>query len=242
LFQVVDEVTAEQRIALAETLSALGSPARLAILGQLRAARTLREIEVHAVEPGARAERAERTLSRQAIREHLDRLVEIGVVIPREAERTYGATVEYLLSQQKLFAVSEEFRSLARLRPVAEPGGVTISAEPSSSAYELSGPCLIMVKGLEEGTTFDLRPTGPGPAEWVIGRKRGLAVSIDFDPYVSTENTLIYAEGGAHFVKDLPDSKNGTTLNFRPLAKGKAHVLRTGSLIGIGRTLLMFQG
>jgi DNA-binding transcriptional ArsR family regulator len=231
-----------QHMALAEILDVLASPVRLALLQELRTPKTLREIGVRTPAPGVRDERAERPISRQAIREHLDRLAEIGVVTARDAERSYGPTVEYVLNQQKVFAISEEFRTLARLRQVPELASVTVEGVAAAKPYHIQGPCLVLVKGLDEGRSFELRPPTSGKGEWVIGRKRGLAVPLDFDPFVSTENAVVTSEGGRFFLRDLPESRNGTMLNFRALPKGGTQELRTGALIGVGRTLLMFQG
>lgn len=223
---------------LADALSGLASPTRLALLRLLRTPKALREIELLSSGSG---EGAGRPLARQTIKEHLDKLAQIGVVLTREAQREYGPTTEYFLNHQTLFALSEEFRGLAKLRPAEEPQAVTVRAGTSPNHYAIRGPCLVLVKGLSEGVTFDLQPPTAGKPEWIVGRRRGVQVSLDFDPFVSSENSRIVLEQGTYKVEDLPDSRNGTQLNFRPVPKGIREPLRTGDLVGVGRSLLMFR-
>ncbi|HVM45382.1 MAG TPA: FHA domain-containing protein [Candidatus Thermoplasmatota archaeon] len=232
------EAAAPQDDALSRSLNALAHPSRLALLRQLRTPRTLREIQLRS----QGADEAGRSISRQAVREHLDRLIAIGVVLAREAQRDYGETTEYSLNHQSLYAIAEEFRGLARLRPSSEPVAATVerrigSPEPARA----EGPSLVLVKGLDEGRAFPLAAAPGSRRQWTIGRRRGLDISLDFDPFVSTENALVVWDAGRYSVQDLPDSRNGTTLNFQPLAKGEKRELRTSDVIGVGRSLLLFR-
>lgn len=222
--------------ALADALAALSSLPRLALLRELRVPKTLREIEVRASEGEAESER---NISRQSVRKHLDRLLEVGVVAARDAEREYGATVEYVVNHQKLYALSEAFRGLARLRPVAEPPVPTMRAS-EAEAGPIRGPCLVLVKGLEEGRAFPLAPPPPSRG-WVLGRRRDAEVSLDFDPFVSAENSVVEWAGGHHVLRDLATSRNGTVVNFRPIPKGGSVPLRHGDLVGVGCSILMFS-
>jgi len=223
---------------LAAALDVLASPTRLALLRNLRTPKTLREVRVHVAEE---PDDPSRPITRQTVRKHLDRLMGIGAVTTLPAERDYGDTVAYVLNHQALFALSEEFRQLALLRPASEPRGATVAATPHAAGPELTGPCLVLVKGLEEGRTYDLTPPAAGTRAWVIGRRRGLDVSLDFDPFLSTENAVVEWREGTHVLQDLPDSRNGTALNFQPLPKGERRSLRTGDLVGVGRSILMFR-
>lgn len=148
---------------LANALTTLGSPVRLRILRQLRAPKVLREIEVASVRPDGG-----RTASRQTVREHLDRLLEVGMVVRRPAQRPYGETHEFVLNHSAIFALGEEVRGLARMRATVEPAVETAPLDPADVPAH-DGPRLVVVKGLDEGTTFDLRPEGR--AEWVLGRR-----------------------------------------------------------------------
>lgn len=217
----------------AAALVSIGSEARLEILRQLRTPKPLRDIEVRAPDP----DRADgRPISRQAVRVHLEKLVEIGVVTTREVDRS----VEYVLNHQRLFAIAEEFRALARLRPAPEVDAPTVGGPSGVAGRPASGPRLVLVRGLDEGTTWSLAE-GRSPRRWVVGRKRGLDVALDFDPFVSSENAVVSEEAGRFFVADLPESRNGTTLNFALLGRGERRELAAGDVIGVGRSLLLFR-
>ena len=218
--------------ALAVALNTLGSPVRLRMLRQLRSPKALREIEV-----AADRSVGGRTASRQTVREHLDRLMEAGMVTRRPAQRPYGETQEFTLNHAAIFALGEEARGLARMRATIEPS-IDTAPLASEEVPQPAGPRLVVVKGLDEGAAFDLRPNER--SEWVVGRRRGLAVSLDFDPYVSTENSVIRWSGDAHVLSDLPDSRNGTFVNFRRLAPDAQWRLRHGDVVGVGRSMLVY--
>lgn len=226
---------------LAEALAALAYPVRLAMLRQLREPKTLKEIRVAPASPGS-GSAPDRPMSRQAVKEHLETLLDAGAVVAREVEREYGATMEYVVSHRSLFAISEEFRELARLKPKELPEEDTmLGSHPGGERHTLQGPCLVLVKGLDEGETFELTDGDGRGSSWLIGRSRDLAVSLDFDPFVSSENARIQLDAGAYYIEDLPASRNGTTLNFDTLEEGAQEPLEHGDLIGVGRSLLQFR-
>jgi DNA-binding transcriptional ArsR family regulator len=204
---------------------------RLEILRQLRAPRALAEIEVHGTRTGAGG-----TLARQSVREHLDRLLDAGIVIERPAERPHGKTTEFILNHQAIFALSEEVRGLARWRPVVDLHVDTAPLQGGPS-HASRGPRLVVVKGLDEGVTFTLRA---GEGDWVIGRRRGAPISLDFDPYVSADHAVVKERGAARLLLDLPDNKNGTLLNLSRVEKGVETPLHHGDLVTIGRTSLLY--
>ncbi|HLE47820.1 MAG TPA: FHA domain-containing protein, partial [Candidatus Thermoplasmatota archaeon] len=103
-----------------------------------------------------------------------------------------------------------------------------------------TGPRLVLVHGLYEGKSYALDPRLAPEGEWRIGRRRGIAVSLDYDPYISLENSVVRRTGDKLTIEDLPGSKNGTSVNWEPLAKGRAHVLKPVDVIGVGRSLLVF--
>lgn len=219
--------------AIARALFALGNPARLALLKQLRTPKLISEIRVTA---GERDELGARTISRQAVREHIERLLEIGVVSTQPTARERGS-LEYSMNHQALYALSEEFRGLARLRPESEPMNPT-EAAPQGRQAAIRGPCLVLVKGLDEGRVFPLQGSRDG---WTIGRRRGVEVALDFDPFVSSENARILRGDGRWLLQDLAESKNGTSLDLRPMARGSTLPLASGALIGVGRSMLLFR-
>ena len=218
----------------AATLDVLSNPTRLAILHALRAPARLSDIRVAGVEgPGVEG----RVISRQAVRQHLDRLLRIGVVAALPAARE--ERVQYVIEHRKLFAIAEEFRGLANLRPAEDvPGGRTEPVPPQPRPRG-AGPRLVLVRGLREGTAFPL--DAPDKREFVIGRRRDADCPLDYDPFVSSQNAVLRREDDGSFrVQDAPGSRNGTTVNFEPLPPGAWRLLQHGDVIGVGHTALVF--
>lgn len=227
---------------LTALLEVLASENRLELLSQLREPKTASEVVLHP--PRTReGENPERPISKQAVRIHLAKLVEIGVVAPRKARRGNIAVEEFVVNQQRLFAIAEEFRRLGSLRPALPPGveqtmDGSLSGMPSANA----GVRLVLVHGLDEGRPFFLRREDlAGERGWIVGRRRGLAVSLDYDPFVSTENSEIVAEKGRFLIQDLRNSRNGTMVNWERLPKGGSKELQDGDVVGVGRSLLLFR-
>lgn len=224
--------------ALADVLGALANANRLAMLAQLVSPKAIRDIRLNPEAPGD-GENPERPISRQAVRDHLLKLEEVGVV-----RRVSGSEPtekpwreEYVLSHTRVFAIAEEFRKLCRLRATTEAMDGTQATPPLEGPSGLSGPRLVLVHGLNEGAAFPLAGEGP----WVIGRRRGLPVSLDYDAFLSSEHASVAASGPGFELEDLPSSRNGTYLNWRLLdARGKRR-LEHGDVIGVGRSLLMFR-
>jgi DNA-binding transcriptional ArsR family regulator len=227
---------------LAEYLRALGNPNRLELLVALRTPRAVSDIALHpASVPGG--ENPERAISHQAVREHLAKLRAIGVIAVQRVERDGSIYDEYVLNHPTLFAIVEELRMLGELRaeqsPVALP---TIAAEREPAVERDGGPRFVLVRGQGEGRVFPLRKeTLSADRGWIIGRKRGLAVSLDYDPFVSAENAEVLLSGAGFTLLDIRSSRNGTMLNFRPLPRGGSAALANGDIVSVGRTSLVFR-
>jgi len=161
------------------------------------------------------------------------------MVLERSAEGDARSTREFIVNHQAIFALVEELKGLARLRPVVEMPTPTAEMTPAPQR-EADGARLLLVKGLDEGLFFHVRPGSAPSNEWIIGRRRGLAVTLDFDPYVSAENAIIRWFGGRHMIRDGPESRNGTFVNLQALRPDEEHALRHGDLIGVGRSLLLY--
>lgn len=232
---MTEEGDAERQQPLADTLSSLANPVRLAILNLLQEPRVLKDIRVKRPASDGR----DRVLARQTVREHLDRLAEEELVRSRQTERSYGNTREYVLDHRRLFEISETIRQLARRRPHAELGGPTLGGVHAAHSEIPEGPVLVLVGGLETGRVFEL---GESDQErWIVGRRRDADISLDYDPFVSADNAEIQCEDGRFHVRDLPESRNGTRLNFQQMDPGGTEPLRCGDTIGVGRSLLLFR-
>ncbi len=223
---------------LADALNALANSVRIQLLREVRTPKILKDIKVYA--PVDAAGDRGRPLSRQSVKDHLDRLTQIGAVVTREIKGERGMTVEYVMNQQQVFRISEEFRSLAKLRAVPSLPLDTVLGEQEQESHQIQGPCLVLVKGIDEGQTFSLEPPDGDKAEWIIGRRRSTHISLEYDPFVSSQNSVIRWRDATYTLEDLPESRNGTTRNFRLMPKGRPTPIRNGDLVGVGRSLLLF--
>lgn len=219
---------------IARSLDVLANPNRLRALRQLLEPRTVGEVELEAERTGGAGSAGAR-VSREGVRQHLSRLRELGVVRRREGP---GGAHEYLVDQGSLFALTEEIRSLGRLRPSERWLTETMHGTPPQGPSEPEGPRLVVVHGVEEGAWHPL--PGDGPA-WTVGRAPGCEVALPHDPYISRRNTRVERSEEGYRVRDLPDSRNGTALNWNPLPEDEPAALEHGDVVGIGRSLLLFR-
>jgi DNA-binding transcriptional ArsR family regulator len=226
---------------LAEFLTALAYPARLELLRILRFPHLASEIRLapRRVEEG---ENPQRTSSKQTIQAHLDKLVDSDLVrVEPTGEGGRKANV-YSVNSQKVYAVTEDLRKVSAI--YAGRGAIGEVTAPLGHAtgepQAAKGPRLVLVHGLYEGKAYALDKRLAPDGQWLIGRRRGIAISLDYDPYVSLENAVVRRRGDDFILEDLPDSKNGTSANWELLAKGRPHVLQPADVVGVGRSLLVF--
>ncbi len=227
---------------LAEFLSALAYPARLELLRILRFPHLAGDIKLTPLrlEPGANPERP---ASKQTIQAHIDKLVDADLVRVEETGPGARKAHVYSVNSQKVYAVTEELRRVSTIYAgrgaVGDVTGTLIHRAHKDETP--GGPRLVLVHGLYEGKSFPLDERIAAEGAWVIGRRRGLAVSLDYDPYVSLENSVVRRNGNQLTIEDLPASKNGITVNWEPLAKGKGRVLKPADVLGVGRSILVFS-
>ncbi|HWH07941.1 MAG TPA: FHA domain-containing protein [Candidatus Thermoplasmatota archaeon] len=218
---------------LAEGLAALASPTRICLVQALRAPRILSQIVVR---PDA-GPATGRPLARQTVARILGSLVASGIVVERASPRGHGTGTEFVVDHQRIFSLAEDLRGLARLRPTVEPQAETLPAGGPASPRR-PGPQLVLVRGLDEGAAFPL--DAGARSRWVVGRRRGCDVPLDFDASVSAENAVVALEDGVHWLTDVEGSLNGTSHNFRRLSPRERVPLRHGDVVGVGRSLLLF--
>jgi DNA-binding transcriptional ArsR family regulator len=226
---------------LAEFLSALAYPLRLELLDKLRYPQALGDIRLAPRRelPGARPTRP---ASKQAIHAHLGKLMEADLVRTDLLEMPEGKDqLRYVVNPPKLYALTEELRSLSVMYAGrGSIGDATGTLQGRELPDAVRGPRLVLVHGVYEGKAFPLDAKAAHDGRWVIGRKRGLAVTLDYDPFVSVENAVVQAKGDGFLLTDLASSKNGTSVNWIPLAKGGSRPLRSGDIVGVGRSRLCF--
>lgn len=221
---------------LARYLHALGVPARLELLRKLQIPRASGEIDVAPSRADALGE--DRAISRQAIEAHLKKLQELGLVAARSAKRDGRAVNEWFLNQSRLFVVVEELRRLSLARSPGATGTDAGSDDGPAPPSLPPGPSLLLVSGPLEGAVFPLDGNGP----WIVGRERGAAVPLLYDPFVSRENARLERASGRLVLEALAAARNGTRHNWRPLAAGERVPLAAGDVLGVGRSLLVARG
>lgn len=227
---------------LAEVLKALGNPNRLELLHALRAPRAVSDIALRPEPSRSAMGGPDRAISHQAVRDHLAKLRELGVVAVQRAERDGGIVDEFVLNHQQLFAIVEELRGLGELRAEREVPLPTMAAGREAASARDQGTRFVLVRGQGEGRVFPLRKdTLSADRGWIVGRKHGIAVNLDYDPFVSAENAEVLLTGEGFQLLDIRSSRNGTFLNFRPLPRGGSAALRDGDVVSVGRTNLVFR-
>ena len=89
---------------------------------------------------------------------------------------------------------------------------------------------LIVEKGTEAGTTFQLRPD-----QTILGRGQAEANKIAFDnAVVSRTHAEVHYDNGSFWLRDL-GSTNGTRVNGKPLEKMVDHPLGNNDVIELAR-------
>lgn len=224
-------------------LKSLAYANRLELLSMLRIPRTLEEIHL-SPGPAKAGESADRPISRQAVRGHLEQLEDAGLVRVRTGERPgRRAQHEYVLDHAQLFAVVDELRKLSTLE-----ASVRLDPMATQQLQESRGPLweeglkVVIVRGVQEGKAFSLRHGAlKSPRGWVIGRSPEAHVCLEYDPFVSMENSEIIKVGDTYRLLDLRNARNGTFLNWKRLPVGGEAPLAGGDIVGVGRSLLLFR-
>ncbi len=228
---------------VASVFRALSYPTRLEILRELRAPRVLDEIKV-GPGPSAGQGNPDRTLTRQGIRHHLDQLAEAGLVDVSRATRNQHAAYVYAASPERLFAASQalqELASIGKIHPLPSTNGHHPPPWTSSSQETHTGPRLVVVHGISPGTCFQLNGRDGSDRGWVIGRSDRADIALTHDPYAAEKHAEILPKDGGFALLDLRASDRPTYVDWEALPLGGASQLEPGSVVGIGRTLLVFR-
>lgn len=220
--------------ALSESFFALSSVRRLRIL-------------YFVTEPRSRQDIADELgISRQAVTQHLNKLIEQGFVEEIEGWRESGPVAEFRVIPNRLFALGMTLVDLGNLE--AEGGEDRLASEPTQpleagaqaepvSKTARQDPHLLILDGPEAGERFQLRGER---SRWTIGRGDDRDLELGHDPYVSSQHCEIRLTPRGYAVVDAY-SANGTQVNFGRLPKGERAPLEAGDVVRVGRTNLVFQ-
>lgn len=215
---------------LAAYLKVLGNPKRLRLLQFL--------VKPHYIEEIA----SELKMARQTAQEHVQQLLDIGVVQRVRGRREHGPVTDYVVVPQRVFTIHEEFGKLGvlelefekreEMRPMTQPlvTGPVVQREEDL-------PRVTIVHGMRIGQTEAL--TGQGP--WLLGRDPTATMCLDYDPFVSSRHAeLRRLAGGGFEVADLYSS-NGTFVDWKRIPRGTTRKLENGSVVRVGKSILLFR-
>lgn len=221
---------------LERTLKALANANRIHLLIALQEPRRLGDIDLT---PSRRDTRGheDRAISKQAVRSHIDALIDLGVV---ETRGRTPSELRFVVNHARLYEVTERLRELATVKATVPVQDQTMARDPTGAAAAASGPHLVLVRGVREGQVWPLGGPEP-PGGWLIGRRRDAAISLDFDPYVSSAHCRIVRREGRHFLADLLENRNGTLLNWQAMVRGGIAPLKAGDLISVGMSMLLYR-
>lgn len=224
---------------LAESLAALSYPARLELLDVLKVPHALPDIRI-APHRRAAGENPQRVVSKQAVHQHLEKLMDAGLVETESIVASGHRVNKYTVNVQQFWYVSESLRRIStRFGGRGAVGDKTGTIVAGAQPADHRGPRLVLVHGVYEGRTYPLAGGGPGTKDgWTIGRARSADVALDYDPFVSLQHARITRAQDGYRVEDR--SKNGTFVNWTQVERGEPHPLRPGDVLGIGHSLLCF--
>lgn len=220
-----------------QALKALANVNRLQLLFELQEPKGYADIDLSPSRDDAWGS-GERSISRQAIRGHMEPLLDLGLV--KEAPRSGKRGKAFIVDHGELFTLTEQLRQIATVQPKVEVDDGTMNLETPARAPDVDGPHLVLVRGVEEGRSFPLVDADPGD-RWSIGRTRDAEIALDYDPYVSGDHAHVVRKEDGFFLVDHPDNKNGTFLNWARMTEGGVAPLSPGDVIGVGMSLLVFR-
>lgn len=218
----------EEADGLADQFKVLGNAKRVRLLRFL--------VEPHYLEEIA----SELKMARQTAQEHVQLLLEAGLVRKVPGRRESGPVTDYVVVPQRLFALYESVGKLGGLEPELEAEATRPLTQPLMTGLAPPRPQdlarLTIVHGLHIGRTSALGGAGP----WLVGRDPHAALCLDYDPFVSQRHAEIRRGPAGYEVVDLYSS-NGTFVDWKRLARGASEPVENGAVVRVGKSLLVFR-
>lgn len=215
----------KDHVGLAQAFTVLANPTRLMLLHRLATPAFVPDLE------------EELSLTRQALKKHLDALVEGGLVETRRTRRGVFSATEYAASARGLFAFKEAVLDLALPEErVTRTEQRTRPASNDSASRAHDGPGLLVLHGHRRGAWFPLEGAGP----IVVGRDETSDIPLAWDPFASARHAALSRDGVGWSLTDL-HARNGTSVNLQRVELGSTVKLANGDVIGLGRSLLVLR-
>ena len=209
---------------LARSLGVLANETRLALVDRLARPAFAPELE------------EELGLTRQALKKHLDILVEEGLVEARAARRGVFPATQYATSPQGLFGFQEDVLGLAAPPRSSARHSTRLAQRARNAEPAPRGPALLVVHGARRGEWIPLPTSAPA----TIGRDASNEIALKWDPFASARHAVLHLRGDGWRLTDLR-GKNGTWVDFEPMAPGGTMAVASGVLLGIGHSLLLLR-
>jgi DNA-binding transcriptional ArsR family regulator len=215
---------------LAVALKALAHPKRLRLLRFVTEPRSVEEIA------------GDLKLARQSAQEHVDQLLEHGLIEPRSGRGERGLLTRYVLSVPRMFDLLDSLGTHAGMMAAEIEEDVRTSMPTSPlparepDAAHRTMPRLVIVHGMRVGQTILLQGNGP----WLVGRDPAATMCLDYDPYVSQRHAEV-RRGASDFEVVDALSSNGTLVDWQRVPRGGALPLANGALLRFGKTLVLFR-
>jgi DNA-binding transcriptional ArsR family regulator len=210
---------------LAATFQSLAHPTRVQLLESLR-------------EPATAGQLAQRFgISRQAMKKHLQVLLDAGLVHVAGGSRPILTAHRYAANPVMLYVFKETVWNLGGFSaPLRLPPIPTAVAEQPRPGSPLSQPGLLLVHGDAPGRWYPLEERD----SWTIGRDPGQDLVVPNDLFASGRHAALARAGDGWTVTDLR-SRNGTWLDFARIPAGRPGPIRTGQVLTVGRSHFVFR-
>lgn len=207
---------------LEKAFRALSNVNRLRLVHELHQPRGYSDVEL----PPSRdppSNEPQRSISRQAVREHVQRLADVGILKDASDEKE-GTRRQFEVDRARLFNLMQKARQLIRHDPA-----------PSDAGRWPRDPHLVLTRGLDEGKTYQLEEGSN-----VIGRDPTAEIQLGYDLAVRGEHARLDHRSGAFYARDVTDGEVGTDLNWEPLASEPVQLV-PGDVLGVGESLLVYR-
>lgn len=209
---------------LAALLSSLANPVRLRLVQRLQRPAFIPDLA------------REFSLTRQALKKHLDALVDAGIVSASARRRGVLPASLYVADPTGFFALREMVADLGLSPTSAWEPRPTMLVGQAGHGMAGRGTGLLMVHGDRPGRWFPLA----GGTLWTLGREAKAEVALPYDGYASQRHAALRRTQDAWEVTDL-HSTNGTAVNFVPLRRGASLPVGHGDVLTVGRTHLALR-